>query len=178
MKNVHYMTIDELAEEVLGNRQIIKNLLKKIDILEKDNRLLKEGKINRMKNVKKMIKAKDILFFRNGLSKEFEESDRWILNTYYDDELYSTKSDAFDIVSVKRPYYEEIRLNDDDVHTMSRVMLEMELIEKRKEVISLKKELERKKDIINVYGNYIDDMNVKSLVKKKEVNNESIHKNK
>lgn len=119
--------------------------------------------------IREMIKDGDILFFRNGNKTTFYEMDRWKFSEFYDDNLLCEKNHEYDVVNIKRPYYEDIMYSDYDVHNMSRLALEIELIEKRLQVESLKKEMARKDEIIRIYGNCIDDMNVnkKTLVKEK-----------
>lgn len=53
-----------------------------------------------------------------------------------------------------------------DTHDMTRLELEIEVTELRQQVHNLIEEVKRKNQIINIYGNYIDEHNIK--VKKLE----------
>lgn len=110
---------------------------------------------------KSEIKENDILYFKNGNNKVFYETERWVLNEFYDNELKCRESDGLDIVNVKRPYYFDMTVDYNDVHNMDRLALETEVVELRMQVSNLKSDIIRKDETIRIYGNYIDDINIK-----------------
>jgi len=120
--------------------------------------------------MKKEIKENDILVFRNGLEHTYTKYDGWLINKFYDDELHSCKDSDYDIVSIKRPYYTNVIDENNDIHYMSRLELETELIEKRKLVESLKNEIQRKNEYLAIYSeglNKIMEENSKKKTLKK-----------
>ena len=70
---------------------------------------------------KSEIKENDILYFKNGNNKVFYETERWVLNEFYDNELKCRESDGLDIVNVKRPYYVDVSIDYGNVHNMDRL---------------------------------------------------------
>lgn len=110
---------------------------------------------------KNEIKGNDILYFKNGSNKVFYETERWVLNEFYDNELKCRENDGLDIVNVKRPYYFDMAVDYNDVHNMDRLALETEVVELRMQVSNLKSDIIRKDETIRIYGNYIDDINTK-----------------
>ena len=54
-----------------------------------------------------------------------------------------------------------------DTHDMTRLELEIEVTELRSQVKKLIQDINRKNEIINVYGTYIDNMNTKQKTLKK-----------
>ena len=120
-----------------------------------------------MFTMKEQIKNNDILVFRNGRTIIYNEiSHKVILDNFYNELLESVKDANFDIVSVKRPYYEDIFKTPHDIHNMSRTQLENELIEKRLQVDNLIKEIERKDEYLKVYSNYLnEDMKKRRVLK-------------
>lgn len=106
--------------------------------------------------MKKEIKENDILVFRNGLEHTYTKYDMWLINKFYDDNLHSCKDKDYDIVAIKRPYYTNVIDENNDVHYMTRLELETELIEKRQEVERLKNEIQRKDEYLQIYSNYLN----------------------
>ena len=54
------------------------------------------------------IKENDILVFKNGHVKYFHESERYILNHFYRDNMVCEFKDEFTIVAIYRPSYEKM----------------------------------------------------------------------
>lgn len=113
--------------------------------------------------LKSEIEENDILVFKNGLEHTYTKYDRWLINKFYDNNLHSCKDEEFDVVAIKRPYYENIMSENNDVHYMTRLELEKELIEKREEIKRLKNEIQRKDEYLKIYSNYLN----KEMEKKK-----------
>ena len=116
--------------------------------------------------MKSKIKENDILVFRNGLEHTYTKLDRWILTQFYDDNLRSLKDEEYDIINIKRPYYENLMSDNNDVHNMSRLELETELIEKRLQVNNLIEEVKRKDEYIKIYSNGLNKIMEKKKVLK------------
>ena len=106
--------------------------------------------------IKKEIKENDILVFRNGMEHTYTKLDRWLINKFYDDNLHSCKDSEYDIVSIKRPYYTNIIDENNDIHYMTRLELETELIERRLQVQSLIHEIQIKNKYLQIYSNYLN----------------------
>lgn len=102
--------------------------------------------------MKTEIKENDILCFRNGLEHTYTKLDNWILTQFYDDELHSLKDEEYDIVNIKRPYYEDIMGKNKNMHYMTRTELENELTERRLQVNNLIQEIQRKDEYIRIYS--------------------------
>lgn len=108
--------------------------------------------------MKTEIKENDILCFRNGLEHAYTKLDNWILTQFYDDELHSLKDEEYDIVNIKRPYYEDIMGKNKNMHYMTRTELEYELTERRLQVNNLIKEIQKKDEVIEKYNNFYNEL--------------------
>lgn len=108
--------------------------------------------------MKTKIKENDILCFRNGLEHTYTKLDEWILTQFYDDELHSLKDEAYDIINIKRPYYEDIMGKNKNMHYMTRTELEYELTERRLQVNNLIKEIQKKDEVIEKYNNFYNEL--------------------
>ncbi|MEE3344663.1 MAG: hypothetical protein VZS44_11255 [Bacilli bacterium] len=121
--------------------------------------------------MKTKIKENDILCLRNGKQVVFGENvHRVILDKYYNDKLENIEDKNLDIISVKRPYYEDIFKTPQDIHNMDRMQLETELIERRLQVQNLIHEIQRKDEYIRIYSeglNKIMEENSKKKTLKK-----------
>ena len=108
---------------------------------------------------KEKIQNNDILTFRNGDTVIFgEQAHRKVIIKFYNDNLEHIEDHNFDIVSVKRPYYEDIFRTPLDVHFMDRTQLETELIERRVQVEKLIYEIQRKDEYIRIYSEGLNDI--------------------
>lgn len=102
---------------------------------------------------KEKIQNNDILTFRNGETVIFgEKAHRKVITNFYNDNLEHMEDHNFDIISVKRPYYEEIFTTPLDVHFMNRTQLENEVIERRLQVENLIHEVQRKDEYLKIYS--------------------------
>lgn len=108
--------------------------------------------------MKTEIKENDILCFRNGLEHTYTKLDNWILTQFYDDELHSLKDEEYDIINIKRPYYENIMGKNKNMHYMTRTELESELTERRLQVNNLIKEIQKKDEVIEKYNNFYNEL--------------------
>ena len=57
---------------------------------------------------KEKLKDKDLLVFRNGVKVIYSDKIKWVIRHYYNDDLECPSDPNYDIMSVLRPYYEEI----------------------------------------------------------------------
>lgn len=116
--------------------------------------------------MKAEIKENDILCFRNGLKHTYTKLDDWILTQFYDDELHSLKDEEYDIVNIKRPYYEDIMGKNKNMHYMTRTELEYELTERRLQVQNLIHEIQRKDEYIRIYSDGLNKIMEENSKKK------------
>lgn len=117
--------------------------------------------------MKATIKENDILCLRNGKQVVFGENvHRVILDKYYNDKLENIEDKNLDIISVKRPYYEDIFKTPQDIHNMDRMQLESELIERRLQVQNLIHEIQRKDEYIRIYSDGLNKIMEENSKKK------------
>lgn len=117
--------------------------------------------------MKTKIKENDILCLRNGKQVVFGENvHRIILDKYYNDKLENIEDKNLDIISVKRPYYEDIFTTPQDIHSMDRMQLETELIERRLQVQNLIHEIQRKDEYIRIYSDGLNKIMEENSKKK------------
>lgn len=108
---------------------------------------------------KEKIQNNDILTFRNGETVIFgENAHRNVINKFYNDNLEHIEDRNLDIISVKRPYYEDIFRTPQDIHNMDRTQLETELIERRLQVENLIHEIQRKDEYIRIYSEGLNNV--------------------
>ena len=108
---------------------------------------------------KELIRNNDLLTFRNGETVIFgENAHRQVITKFYNDNLEHIDDHNLDIISVKRPYYEDIFKTPEDVHFMDRTQLESELIERRLQVENLIHEIQRKNEYLRIYSEGLNEV--------------------
>ena len=60
------------------------------------------------------IKNDDILYFRNGEAVQYGEKKRWVLDTFYNDNLECITNEDLDIVKIVRENNKEIYVREQE----------------------------------------------------------------
>lgn len=56
------------------------------------------------------LQNNDIVIFKNNKKTTFTETQRWIIEQYYDEDLNCNKDDNYSIVEVLKPNYQKIKV--------------------------------------------------------------------